>query len=389
MASHIPFVHTSNDLPILRKLYADSPFVRISLFAKDVVQKLPKKMRVWLDPGIDIYHNWPPSDPNQRDYYRKFDKHDLLSNNVFTKKSTIEKVNNFVNRILDECLTFEPDLLSVPQLPMVSNTSRNSINRALADATAKWRNANRYGGKLILPVIITHQEQVNLKINRSNVVKLARDCLNRSFANAVWVVESSLSDHSGSGTLGKRFSKLVDLHKELISVLPEDTDIIAGPYWGMNLVLWARGLATYPAIGLGRGYQYFIPGQPTKPGKRRIAIPSLRRLAFLNPDIKKWINHHVKTLPRDSDARRELEDINKKFDLFDDRGTARRQVAQFYKGWLDRFDRIPAGGRALALYQDLSNAFVLGRSLSESLPRSEGTARRPEKVAQQLMLHCL
>ena len=70
---------------------------------------------------------------------------------------------------------------------------------------------------------------------------------------------------------------------------------------------------------------------------------------------------------------------------------ARAQVAEFYKRWLGSLESVSPSGRSFALYQDLSNAYVLGRRFPglPDLPDDEKTARRPERVAEQLMLQCL
>ena len=71
-----------------------------------------------------------------------------------------------------------------------------------------------------------------------------------------------------------------------------------------------------------------------------------------------------------------------------DKRVSRDQIAKFYKGWFDEIEAVPRPGRALALYQMLSSAYVLGKALP-SLPSSERTARRPERVAEYFMLNCL
>jgi hypothetical protein len=84
----------------------------------------------------------------------------------------------------------------------------------------------------------------------------------------------------------------------------------------------------------------------------------------------------------------ELQNIEKEFSKLQVQANARVQVATFYKSWFQKFASLPPSGRALALYQDLSSAYVLGNTL-EKLPEEEKTARKPERVAQQLMLNCL
>ena len=80
--------------------------------------------------------------------------------------------------------------------------------------------------------------------------------------------------------------------------------------------------------------------------------------------------------------------IEKDFSKLQTSANGKMQIAKFYKSWFDKFSSLPYAGRALALYQDLSSSYVLGKTL-KNLPKEEGTARRPERVAQQLMMNCL
>jgi hypothetical protein len=280
----------------------------------------------------------------------------------------------------------EPPWLSVPQLPMVSDGSRNKINRSLAEAAAAWRAEKRYGGKLILPVILTHQKHANRKVDRNPRIKLAAECFRRAGADGYWVVESSLSDHRGEGPFPKRFRGLINFHEEIARELKTRGPSIAGPYWALNLVLWARGLISHPAIGLGIGYQFHVPGGTWKPKsvKRRIALPPLRRCATVSDQLESWLAG----LPKNDPAYKELRELVPRIPRYHHEDEARKQVARFYKTWFDKIASTQASGRALALYQDFSTAYVLGKPL-QPLPDEEGTARRPERIAEQFMLLCL
>jgi len=154
----------------------------------------------------------------------------------------------------------------------------------------------------------------------------------------------------------------------------------------MNMILWVRGLVRYPAIGLGNSYQYHLPGGVLKPGKTRIAIPPLRRWAVASPPLESWLKQAVKRLPKDDVAHSQLSEIVRTFGHLSLDG--RMQVATFYKEWFDRISAVSAPGRALALYQDLSSAYVIGKRLPD-LPRDEGTARKPWQVPKQFMVNCL
>ena len=92
-------------------------------------------------------------------------------------------------------------------------------------------------------------------------------------------------------------------------------------------------------------------------------------------------------------AYKELHKLRQDFRKLNSRGPAVDQIARFYARWLQGIQDVPPEGRALALYQDLSSAFILGRQLGPlpktSLPQAPARVREAGKVAEQLMLHCL
>jgi len=401
MADHIPFVYTSDDCKMLKALYGDSALVRVSLQTKDkTLQGIPPGMGLWVDGAVDGLHGWKPQRTTKEDrettryeaydaYIEGFTAYERIGDADFQKKPQNDVVKQFVESVLDRCsgLSPKPAWVSVPQLPMVSDASRNRINRLLAQNAAEWKRTRKYSGKLILPVIFTHPGQVNLRTLRKR--EHVTECYKHADAQGVWVVDSKLNDQEGSGTLEKRFQGLIRFHDELAGSLPSDAIRIGGPYWGMNLVLWARGLIHFPAIGLGSAYRYFIPGLAPPPPRSRVALGPLRRQAFADPGLDGWVAKAISSTVSDEAARSEFSDLAQKLPrLRRSRELSKNQVAKFYKDWFDGLASVPKSGRALALFQDLSKAFVLGRSLP-SLPDKEKTARRPDRVAQQLMLNCL
>jgi hypothetical protein len=107
-----------------------------------------------------------------------------------------------------------------------------------------------------------------------------------------------------------------------------------------------------------------------------------------NNELEIWLANAAAKLPAGSPERQELEAIKTLLPKLQQGDAGKRQIAEVYKNWVSKIEAVSPSGRALALYQDLSTAFVIGRNLPD-LPSDEGTARRPERVAQQLMLNCL
>ena len=393
MADHIPFITSPDACRLVAKHYADSEYARVQLDrAGSLVGQLPKSTKLWLDPafdGLDDLESRRSTGTRLNSWFefmKSVPGFDQVGKPEFQAKPDPRVVKHFVTELLDLCVKYKPAWITVPQLPKVSDATRNSINRMLAKATGEWKSGHTFSGRFILPLIFTHQEQVNGKTERNPHVKQGGRCYHESQADGFWVVDKTLDDESGSKTLrNTRVPALVCLHQELNDEISSKIRI-AGPYWGMNLLLWARDLIDYPAIGVGNAYHYFLPGGRAKTPTVCLAVSALRRrvgVARLLP----WLDASLNTLGPAHPAYPELDKMRKQFGFLSLPEPARDQVARFYKTWFNLISAIPKPGRSLALFQDLSAAFVLGKSLSEF--EDEGTARRPESVIEPLMLNCL
>jgi hypothetical protein len=391
-ADHIPFVNSQQDADLVTRIYPDSPKVRISIDTKmSVLKSLPQEMELWVDAGVDSFQNpWPPNSASLRNILGGIDGCNELAMSSFQEKPKPATVQTFVSGLLDACNSHNPTWLSVPQLPVPRDSSRNAWNRQLAKATGEWRVRTAFKGELILPIILTHDEQVHFKAKRGAILKQAMSCRDLSGAEGVWVVVVGLDDQSGSQTNEKkRFPGLVAFHQELRKVKPSSTFVIAGPYWGLNLVLWARGLVEYPAIGVGSGFRYFISGGPLMPAKTRVAVTPIRRLTLASPGLVGWLEEAEKSVPKGAKAAQEFEKLRKALPHYmRNKEAARRQVAESYHEWIAKLEQSPEAGRALALYQDLSAAYVVGKGVGKALPKDD-VVTKADRIAQQLMMFCL
>lgn len=394
MADHIPFITGDDGSKLVSKIYSDSDIVRVSLDrARKLLPLRSATTKVWLDPCIDGMDDPEtrrprPDRPNSWfEFMVDFVNFQKIAAPDFQLRPIQSEVDAFVEAVLDKCAEYKPAWITVPQIPLVDNSSRNMINRALAKATGRWKSSNNFSGRLILPLVFTHQNQLNGKTARNPKVQQAGRCYDEAQADGFWAVDASLADESGSSNLrNKRFQGLIDLHEELNDRISSKIRI-AGPYWGLNLVLWARGLVDYPAVGIGSGYQYFIAGGPTKQPSVKLALPSLRRRAGVGPQLNKWLDTVTAKLAPAHPAYGDLIKIKKQYTPLSELARAREQVAMLYKQWFDIIAASPKAGRSMALFQDLSTAYAFGKSLPELV--GEGPARRPESVAESLMLSCL
>jgi len=356
----------------------------------------------WVDPAIDGLHylvqareqdkpKWREArDKKWQRWLGQFVDVEAISDPRFVEKPDKSTVHTFVRRILDECATKSPRWISVPQLPHAEGTGRNRINRMMADATATWYSDSPFSGRLVVPAILTHQDQLSTKVARTARIKASASSFQRAKAHGIWIVDQSLNDSKGSNVLRNTWlPNLVSLHEELLKALPHAEILVGGPYWAINLVVWARGLITRPGISLGTSYRYYASGGIySGPPSVRVAIPPIRQRVRVGPELGRWLDKAIGVDALDNRVRDELRSLRHRLPSLNDRLVAQRQVADFYRKWLDTLASVPRAGRAMALYQDFSTAYVVGRMLPQ-LPRAEGTARHRGRVAETFMLSCL
>jgi hypothetical protein len=206
------------------------------------------KTKLWIDAEIDglhfpsVFANTKKGYESYRAYIEKFENARKL-----VGSPTTGEIAPFVKSVLDSILEAADGLsnlgyISVPQLPYTPGSGRNRVNRMLAEHSLKWKSAQRRPLRFLLPVIFAQKwGQADTKTLRNEKVKLAVDCFESSGADGVWIVDSTLDDHAAVGTLeNQRLPGVIHFHEELNAKLPMETVTIAGPYWGLNLALWAR-----------------------------------------------------------------------------------------------------------------------------------------------------
>lgn len=385
MADHIPFINSQKDAALAKDYYADSAYFRLSL---ELISQKPATRpngKIWIDAGVDGFAQ-PNPNPQWKAFAHRFASATSFSENICTPNK--QTVDSFVRSVLDACVKHSPEWISVPQLPYSRDTSRNKTNRMLAAATAEWRKTASFRGVLILPIILTHQEQTKNRTHWKHSVDLATTCFERSGAQGYWIADQDLSDQAGTGSFeSRRFPGLIgfceDVKKKATPAIS-----VAGPFWGLNILLWARGIVEHPAIGVGNAYRYNIAGGRQMQATTRVALEPLLRWVTLSAQLRNWLQQSVARIPPSEPAHRAFNDLVTEYDRLQIDDRARRQIARFYKKWFDGLAHVPPQGRPLELYQALSAAYVLGKSLTE-LPNTEGSARRPEKIARQLMVNCL
>ncbi len=387
----IPFVNTATDRDLLSS-FGDVPVVRTRPEFAGAVKKITPKAKLWIDGRLDGYHHWPNNSDDWKQFMAAFPDWQRLGSTSFQEKPEKKVVERFATGLLDRCHNDGADWITVPQMPVRRAKKRNAINRQLASATGKWKMSSGYRGELVMPVILEKPLDLDRRATRKTAVDLAARCVSLSGATVLWAVAMGLDDQSGSNMLTqRRFPGAIALHRELSAELSSVSTQICGPYWALNLALWARGLATHVATGVGTGYQYQPPGlSGLRRGATRIALPPLRRTATVSPDLRQWFQEVSNSLPTSEPEAKEFTALAKKLDVYEDNfREARKQILAFYRSWHSKFAGIKPVGRPLALYQDLSSAFVLGRGRRLPALEKTGTGRRPERLAEQLMRFCL
>jgi hypothetical protein len=429
MADYIPFVNNEGDATPARKYFADSHCVRVLLESIErIVPALPDEMPLWVDATVDAYDcilstacpmdigneppeavetQWPLDEEGiKQDEWKyemwrrwyslfgRFTGYRILTDPKYWVKEYRDELNAFVAECLDACVEYRPIWITVPQLPIPPGGSRNKINRMLAEAAGRWKSRTRPDAKLILPVVFTSSAILRRKPQRDDKLETALQCYSLALADGMWVVDMTLSDQNLSDNFLDRYSSLLAFHYGLRERLGSDAPVVAGPYWGMNLVLWVRRLCRHPALGIGTSYTYYTPMSPIQKGRPKLAIPPLRRIAVASPELQAWLEEVLADLSPDDSMYPSLKGLHDQLPLLANKDVAKDQLASSYKDWIDSITATVPNERALRLYEDLSRAYVLGRRLPR-MPKGvlsgDGSAgvREPGKVAEQLMLMSL
>src|SRR5713101_2776 len=223
MADHVPFITGDEGAALVKAKYADSEIIRVPLQrAEELLSHRPPSAKIWLDASLDgmddmeTRQHQPGRKNKWLEYMSKFPNFEKIGDPRNHMTLTPTEVYPFVKAVLGRCAMYKPAWITVPQIPLVEDSTRNKINRALASATGKWKSATGYSGRLILSLVFTHQGQINLKTARNAKVQQAERCYHDAQADGFWAVDKSLTDDNGSATLrDKRFPGVIGLHEEL------------------------------------------------------------------------------------------------------------------------------------------------------------------------------
>src|ERR1019366_4547115 len=178
MPEFIPFANTDRDWQILNKYFSTAEVARTTCDSLSKALKRRPGQKLWIDAGVDGLEQWPPINDGFKKHISSWSEPESIVDTTFQKKPDRVRVNGFVESVLDQIVAnAEPDWMSVPQLPCAMGSNRNKINRQLARATAQWSARNRFKGRLVLPLIVSHGSQIKLKQERNKRLELLFDCL--------------------------------------------------------------------------------------------------------------------------------------------------------------------------------------------------------------------
>lgn len=403
-AEYIPLVRSQSECKVVRAVMGDVDAVRVAAHSVDQLT-IDQEWRMWIDPSFDGYEfvfrkGWSRDKGSPKnawsDWIRQFDGHDLLTTEASAASAPQTEVDSFVAGVLDSVAAEDPLIISVPQLPYSMDAVRHRINKKLAKAAGMWKGRKWPSGTFILPAVLLRSEIYRTKTPAMQRINAICRSLELSHATGVWVVHAGFNDLEGKSNYDRdMFPSLIQFHELLNEALPAKTFTCAGPYWAINLILWARGIVDVPVISGGGPYSYDTPKPYYNPPTNRIALPPLRRRYGAKTELRTWVRTAIKKFPASSEVRDELRQIEASFAQFlgrDGLVPAMLQTAQFYHSWLQQIAAFEPLGRGLFMFQDFSRAVVNGAHIREKLPKQEhlsAKARDPGFIAEQLMLQCL
>lgn len=393
MPSFIPFVSSRKDCAPLSEHYGDADIVRVSVYDfKRVRSGLPETARVWLDPAIDGVHELLTGgkrDTAWKDWLNTRVRAAKLIDSSFVKDPSKEAAGGITVACLDACASANPAYISVPQLPSIDDASRNKLNRLMAQAAEQWFSHGTHRPKSVFPVVFTDQCQTVPKQNRDKKLRTAIEAFEASGAQWLWVADVSLDDAAATTTVrDRRIPAMLVFLENLRKALAQQTRVIIGPFWGLNLLAWARGLADTVALTPGGSYRYYLSGGfPRKPA-HRVAVEPIRQQVIVTPGLRRWVKQICSLERLDPLLRNYFRDLQSEPAILRSEDAGRMQVAEFYRKWFDRLEGASKEMRAMSLFQDFTSAFAIG----QGLPRIHGVtgaAGSPGRVAEAFMMNCI
>lgn len=400
----IPIVNGNQDCRLVSKYYANCQIVRLPLDrAADLSKQLGPGVQRWIDPCVDGLQRSTGLTDDYTNYIAGLKNGHRIRKDGLSGQCSDTEVAEFVSDLMSRAMAVLPAWVTIPQLPFLStpDRGRQKLNKQMAMAVDAWKSRSGASVKLVLPVILCERDVLNKKTEwRNKVIASVKQSLQQCHADSIWVVNSELEDEHGSQPNELlRLPGLVRFHGELLDALQGGYAVLAGPYWAMNVVLWARGLIDRPVIGVATGFKYHISGGIARTANDRIALAPLLRRAEV-AGLNTWLQQTQQILLSNvtpaaavqgmgasfGQAAAEFASLSRQLGRL--RGElAREQVAAFYRDWLDRLERTAPSMRALALHQEMSSAHVVGRIVGE-LPEAN-TPRDAGRLARQYMLSCL
>ena len=297
MPDHILFLNSKSDFNITKKIYDTESVARIRMHERsDFLNQVRVHFsKIWLDPSYDCL---PEGQENEK-WFSMFKKHLHFEEILESGFSSQENSDDHLFSIMNGCLDMKPDFISIPQLPYLKEVKNNKVNKQLAISFQKWKKSKSYRGKSILPVVFINQNALNSGAERTKSFKNIKKFYEFAEADGIWLADSSLQDQLGTRKFETvRFPALINIHQRIQDEINPSFHI-AGPYWGLNILLWARGIISNPAFAIGAGYQHFrIRGGHINPPTQRLAIEPLRRWVRASTDIKNWLARSGKKLDK-------------------------------------------------------------------------------------------
>ena len=148
----VPFVSSEDDCQLVDDFYSDAEYFRIELRNWTKIENsFGQADKLWVDAGVDGIHHVLKANGITKvvdgktkktvsgqwaSLFKGFRNFEEVATKQFVEKPSTSKVEEFIDDILDACHALAPKAITVPQLPHVSDVSRNKINWAFAKATA-------------------------------------------------------------------------------------------------------------------------------------------------------------------------------------------------------------------------------------------------------------
>ena len=312
------------------------------------------------------------------------------------KRGNTDGLQAGVDDLLDRANNFVPGCLSVPQIPLDKDNRANSrrLNLNLATLGSKWMRTNAPKSARILPYHFLDSASYRTPALAKKCVSYLGKLLEQAETNNVWIYPLHLDDHLAQAKMQTEIGLFAEL-LEVVRTQLGSAHVVTGPFWFMQWVWFARGLADAYMVCPSKPFRYLAWSPPRRnPSIDHIVCPPLLRYLRANEQTAYWAEESAAEGTKlGNPAIESLADL--KHTSLKTSVHHKRQADYMFARIEEELKlRKTPGSATMHYFQECTKALAVGSQLQHRIPATSldydsSLQRRPGAVAEQLLLQCL